>query len=281
MGPQLAWRVIAGKVGLGNGLIVGLLRGCLDKGCRIVTDADVKHLLMEEGSVAGVEAVIDGKIATIRARKGVVLATGGFDWAPDYMPRHFPGIDLIGAPRTNTGDGQRMAAEAGALLERMDQANIAPATFTTYEGRRHAQPLYESYGPHCILVNRDGVRFVSEGSPALGSALDERDVSRQAEASAGLAHLRPALQEHSFDALRIEGSGLHPQRADARGIGGKDRPQTPRRCARRSSVSTAGPGKASTATSIAASWRGNATTPEIGRSAPSSRRRSSLHRSFM
>ena len=175
MGPQLAWRLIAGKVGLGNGLTVGLLRGCLDKGCRIVTDADVKHLVMEGDSVTGVEVVIDGKPQTIKARKGVVLATGGFDWASDYMPRHFPGIDLIGAPRTNTGDGQRMAAEAGALLERMDQANIAPATFTTYEGKRHAQPLYESYGPHCILVNKDGVRFASEGSPSLGSALDERD----------------------------------------------------------------------------------------------------------
>src|SRR5471030_992154 len=71
MAPQLAWRLIAGKVGLGNGLTVGLLRGCLDKGCRIVTDADVKHLLMDGGSVAGVEAVIDGKPATIKARKGV------------------------------------------------------------------------------------------------------------------------------------------------------------------------------------------------------------------
>ncbi|MBS0540452.1 MAG: FAD-binding protein, partial [Proteobacteria bacterium] len=104
----------------------------------------------------------------------VVLATGGFDWTPDYMPRHFPGMQLIGAPRSNTGDGQRMAAEAGAELARMDQANIAPVTFTGYEGHRHAQPLYETYTPHCILVNRDAERFVSEGSAALGSAMDER-----------------------------------------------------------------------------------------------------------
>jgi len=174
LGPRLVWRVIAGKVGLGNGLTVGLLRGCLDHGCRVLTDADVKHLLTEGGAVTGVEAVIDGKPMKIRAAKGVVLATGGFDWAPDYMPKYFPGIELIGAPRCNTGDGQRMAAEAGAALARMDQANIAPVTFTDYEGHRHAQPLYETYTPHCILVNRHGERFVSEGSPALGPALDER-----------------------------------------------------------------------------------------------------------
>jgi 3-oxosteroid 1-dehydrogenase len=90
------------------------------------------------------------------------------------MPKHFPGIELIGAPRDNTGDGQRMAEAAGAELAHMDQANIAPVTFTQYEGHRHAQPLYESYTGHCILVNRHAERFVSEGSPALGSALDER-----------------------------------------------------------------------------------------------------------
>lgn len=174
MGPALAWRVIAGKVGLGNGLIVGLTRGCLDHGCTILTDADVKRLTTDKDVVTGVEAVIDGKPVTIAARKGVILATGGFDWAPDYMPKYFPGIDLTGAPDTNTGDGQRMAEAVGAELAHMDQSNIAPATFTQYEGRRHAQPLYESYVPHCILVNREGKRFVSEGSPALGAAVDER-----------------------------------------------------------------------------------------------------------
>jgi 3-oxosteroid 1-dehydrogenase len=174
LGPSLVWRVIAGKVGLGNGLIVGLARGCLDHGCRILTEADVKRLLTGGDVVTGVEAVIAGKPVTVHAAKGVVLATGGFDWAPDYMPKYFPGIDLTGAPGSNTGDGQRMAEAVGAELAHMDQANIAPATFTRYEGRRHAQPLYESYAPHCILVNRDGERFASEGSPALGSAIDER-----------------------------------------------------------------------------------------------------------
>ena len=79
--------------------------------------------------------MIDGKPSRSPRAKGVILATGGFDWAPDYMPKHFPGIDLTGAPRTNTGDGQRMAEAVGAELAHMDQANIAPATFTQYEGR--------------------------------------------------------------------------------------------------------------------------------------------------
>src|SRR5437660_1667819 len=99
LGPQLVWRVIAGKVGLGNGLIVGLLKGCLDHGCTVLTNAGVKCLLTDAGTITGVEAVIDGKPTTIRAARGVVLATGGFDWAPDYMPEYFPGIQQIGAAR--------------------------------------------------------------------------------------------------------------------------------------------------------------------------------------
>jgi 3-oxosteroid 1-dehydrogenase len=182
LGPSLAYRFVTGQVGMGNALTVGMTRGCLDQGCCILLDADVKRLLVDgddprTSAVIGVEAVIAGKKQTIRVAKGVVLATGGFDWNADLMKRYFPGTEIIGSPRTNTGDGQTMAASVGALLERMDQANIAPVTFTTYEGERHAQPLYESYAPHCILVNRQGHRFVSEGSPALGVAIDERDAS--------------------------------------------------------------------------------------------------------
>jgi 3-oxosteroid 1-dehydrogenase len=174
MGHKLVWRFLAQKVGLGNGLIVGLLRGCLDHGCRIFTDADVKQLLVDGGAVTGVEAMIAGKPCSIRAGKGVVLATGGFDWAPDYMPKYFPGIQQIGAPRSNTGDGQRMAEAIGAELAHMDQALIACATFTQYEGHRHAQPLFETYTGHVILVNRHGERFVSEGAAGMGVAMDER-----------------------------------------------------------------------------------------------------------
>ncbi|MBI3199583.1 MAG: FAD-dependent oxidoreductase, partial [Rhodospirillales bacterium] len=174
MAPALLWRLLTASVGAGNALVTGLARGCLDKGCVIQLESPVTRLLMENESVVGVEALIDGEKRPLIAARGVVLATGGFDWNAELMAKHFPGLDLTGAPDTNTGDGQAMAAAAGAELAHMDQALISPATFTTYEGRRHAQPLLETYAPHVILVNRHARRFVSEGSPALGVAVDER-----------------------------------------------------------------------------------------------------------
>jgi 3-oxosteroid 1-dehydrogenase len=68
-----------------------------------------------------------------------------------------------------------MAEAVGARLTRMDQANIYAVTHTIYEGQRHAKPLNELFKPHCILVDREGKRFVNEGDPNVGVALDERD----------------------------------------------------------------------------------------------------------
>ena len=108
----------------------------------------------------------------------------------------------------------------------MDQANIAPVTFTGYEGHRHAQPLYETYTPHCILVNRNAERFVSEGSASLGSALDERGPDGKPK------HL-PVWR--IFDSRYKHTLGMHYASKDpafvrsapnARGVGGEDRPRS-------------------------------------------------------
>ena len=70
MAPTLLWRLLTARVGAGNALIVGLARGCLDKGCTIRLEAPVTRLVMDGDSVAGVEATIDGEKRTIRARHG-------------------------------------------------------------------------------------------------------------------------------------------------------------------------------------------------------------------
>lgn len=178
MAPRLIWRWLTRSVGMGNALMTGLLKGCLDRGCTIMTGSRARRLIEETpgGRVIGVEVETAGGLKRIAARRGVVLATGGFEWNAEMRAHHFPGeVGLIGSPATNTGDGHAMAAALGAAMDHMDQANIYPSTVTTYEGRRQALPLNELQQPHCILVNRLGQRFVSEGDPNIGVALDARD----------------------------------------------------------------------------------------------------------
>lgn len=188
MAPTLAYRWLTRRVGMGNALIAGLVKGCLDHGVDIMAETQATRLVMDGGAglgerVIGVEAIrLDAREAkarrplAVRAARGVVLATGGFEWDPELRARYFPGeVGLIGSPRTNTGDGHRMAAAAGARLERMDQALIYSVLPIPYEGHRHAVPVTDVYSPHAILVNRTGRRFLNEGRPNLGVAIDERD----------------------------------------------------------------------------------------------------------
>jgi 3-oxosteroid 1-dehydrogenase len=179
MAPSLLHRFLTRRVGMGNALVAGLVKGCLGHGCEILAGTAAQELIREEGErgrILGVAARQGERAMTIGARKGVVLATGGFEWDDERRQKHFPGeTGLIGSPRSNTGDGHRMAEAVGAALARMDQANIFPVTNTIYEGRRHAKPLNEAYKPHGILVNRYGKRFVNEGEPNVGVTVDARD----------------------------------------------------------------------------------------------------------
>jgi len=162
MAPRLAYRLLTGQVGMGNALVAGLLRGCLDRHCAIMAEARARRLIEADGRIIGVEAETRAGIKRIAATRGVLLATGGFEWNTEMRQRHFPGeTGLIGSPSTNTGDGHVMAQAVGAQLARMDQANIYPSLATTYEGQPQAMPLNELHHPHCILVNRRGQRFVN------------------------------------------------------------------------------------------------------------------------
>jgi 3-oxosteroid 1-dehydrogenase len=176
--PRVLYRKIRREVGQGNALITGLLKGCLDAGVEVAINMRALELVTDKAvdRVTGILIERFDERWTIAATRGVVIATGGFEWNESLRERHFPGGGtLIASPRTNTGDGQLMAEAVGAELDHMDQANIFPLVPTNYEGKRHGFPLTEIYHPHCILIGSDGRRFVNEGDPNVGVTLNERD----------------------------------------------------------------------------------------------------------
>ena len=178
IGPRWLYRTAIGRVGCGQALVAGLIDACHAHGCRIVTNARVEALLQDPdtGRVEGLRYGSPGGSTTVHVRQGVVLATGGFEWDSAMLARHFAGpVDRLGSPNTNTGDGQKLAAEAGASMERMDQANIYATLPTRYEGLAYGMPAMFHASPHCIAVDRNGQRFVSEYDYNIGEALDRRD----------------------------------------------------------------------------------------------------------
>lgn len=179
--PKLLKRWLTNSGGQGTALMTGLLKGCLDAGVTFKIETRAIRLIQDEtGGVIGAEVEHKGETRIITASRGVLIATGGFEWNPEMRSRHFPGpMDRIGSPRTNEGDGQRMAATAGAQMARMDQANVFPCLPTRYQGRPHGLPMVFQAEPYSIVVNRHGDRFVSENSYNIGEAMDQRDENGQ------------------------------------------------------------------------------------------------------
>ena len=70
LAPQLLHRLLTGSRGQGSALMTGLLKGCLDAGCRIETGAPVTELILDErnGAVAGVVVELAGRSAPHRGK---------------------------------------------------------------------------------------------------------------------------------------------------------------------------------------------------------------------
>lgn len=127
----------------------------------ILYGAHVEFLETEESgrSISGV-TVGGSDSGSIRARLGVILASGGFTRSPDLIHRFSPRYSggRVSGGVGNTGDGLLMAWKLGADF--VDVANIQGNYGTSPEGEG-LQPVHAIY-KGAIAVNQDGRRFVDE-----------------------------------------------------------------------------------------------------------------------
>lgn len=85
-------------------------------GIRLITDT--------AGMILGVVALVDGAEVNVKAKKAVVLATGGYEYNPYMVENSYPGWPICsrGTPY-NTGDGILMAQKVGAGLWHMNASD--------------------------------------------------------------------------------------------------------------------------------------------------------------
>ncbi len=169
--------------GYGQALVGRLLKGCLERGIEPQTDARATDLVIEGGRVSGVRFESETGIFEARARGGVVLATGGFEWNPALVKSFLRGpmTRPVSVP-TNTGDGLRMAMKAGAGLGNMREAWWVPTTDVPKPEGGGTWPYQVQSGktkPHSIMVNRHGKRFTNEAANynTFGAAFHVIDVT--------------------------------------------------------------------------------------------------------
>jgi 3-oxosteroid 1-dehydrogenase len=151
----------------GTALIAGLLKGLLDAGVVPQTFCRATELITENGAVVGARIERDGQILAVRARRAVILGSGGFEWDPSLVGAFLRG-PMHGAvsPPNNTGDGLRMAMALGADLANMGEAWWVPIIQIpgdTIDGKPRSRSVrLERTRPRSIIVNRAGKRFVNE-----------------------------------------------------------------------------------------------------------------------
>jgi succinate dehydrogenase/fumarate reductase flavoprotein subunit len=163
----LGERYAKGYVCYGGALAGRLLKALLERSIEPLLAHQARELLVEEGRVAGVRAEHDGREVFVRARRGVVLASGGFEWNRALAAQFLGGVVTHpNSPPTNDGDGLRMAMTVGADLANMSEAWWCPSLVIPgeeYDGRQlHRGDFATRSMPHTIIVNRRGRRFVNE-----------------------------------------------------------------------------------------------------------------------
>lgn len=127
-------------------------------------------LIQDPGTktILGVKVEREGKILNMRAKNGVVLATGGFENNPEMIAAHIGhAASAYYGGGYNTGDGVRMAMEVGAALWHMEAfestANTGvPASLNGKNCAAAAGMMGKFNTGSSITVGKDGGRFVRE-----------------------------------------------------------------------------------------------------------------------
>lgn len=159
----------------------------VDRGIPVKTGYRMTAILRPDSKspVAGIQVIANGQTINIRARKAVVLATGGFKANHQMIRALDPRLDepfpWSGSPYVNTiGDGHFAAAAIGASF--VDMSFVCEFNFTigsdryvvwepqTMDGRINSggMPFSAAALPRVILVDNDGNRYSNEAKFTTG-----------------------------------------------------------------------------------------------------------------
>lgn len=160
---QLPWRVhnsmgcVGQSMGWGGGFMVPLNNKFLELGGNLLLNTALRELIVEDGRVVGAiaEDTLDGRRVTLRAKLGVVIATGGYAANRELVESRYPWMKgyYFNCPNSSQGDGAVAAEKIGARNYQHPYLQTMPLNEQTGVG------VNEESG---LIVTRRGARFCDE-----------------------------------------------------------------------------------------------------------------------
>lgn len=156
---------------MGNALIARLLYSLDQRGVDILVDTKVEELMRDGDAVTGVVASQGGARRNIAARRGVIMATGGFNRHKALRAKmlHSPTPEHSPTAPGCTGEMHDLALRAGGHYgtTNMDSAFWAPVSVRKRsDGSMAVFPhfIMDRCKPGMVTVNKSGRRFVDEST---------------------------------------------------------------------------------------------------------------------
>jgi 3-oxosteroid 1-dehydrogenase len=164
---RTAWSFASGAklLNMGQALVAPLRLSLHELGVPVWLNTGAEQLILGDGRVVGVAARKEGQAIRILAKRGVVLAAGGFAHNQEMRERYQRApirTEWSSASPGNTGDAIRMGLEIGAALDLMEEAWWGPTSLPPGE-----QPFFhvvERSCPGSIIVDSAGRRFTNEAA---------------------------------------------------------------------------------------------------------------------
>lgn len=155
----------------GASLIAQMLKALIDlsdSNPPLWTDAAMADLIVDDGRVVGVRVVRDGRPVNVEARKGVLLAAGGFGHNKEMRRRYSGNQPNEGkwsiANAGDTGEVLEAAMRLGAKTDLLDEAWWLPSVFIANGGAVAASLGSGRQRPGAIYVDSTGRRFCNESN---------------------------------------------------------------------------------------------------------------------
>jgi 3-oxosteroid 1-dehydrogenase len=125
-------------------------------------NSPIKELVVENDIVVGALIEKDGKTTRIKARRGVMLAAGGFSHNKEWRLKYQGVVGWSASPKGQLGQGIEVGQKAGGAIAMMEDSWWGATTANPDGGDQHGFILNERSDPWSIVIDQNGSRYLNE-----------------------------------------------------------------------------------------------------------------------